>query len=53
MKSFRSTGAAQRLSGISPHFPPRRYQMTAPGYRVEMTIRFVIWDQVTGRPSAA
>lgn len=56
-EGFRSTGAAQRFlsafSGISPHFRPRRHLMTAPGYRVEMTIRFAIWDQVTGRPSAA
>ncbi|MDX3696548.1 IS6 family transposase [Streptomyces europaeiscabiei] len=57
MKGFRSTGAAQRFlsafSGISPHFRPRRHLMTAPGYRAEMTIRFAIWDQVTGRPAAA
>ncbi|CAM5621035.1 IS6 family transposase [Streptomyces hirsutus] len=30
------------------HFRPRRHLMTAPGYRTEMTIRFTIWDQVTG-----
>ncbi|MDX3696495.1 IS6 family transposase [Streptomyces europaeiscabiei] len=57
MKGFRGTGAAQRFlsafSGISPHFRPRRHLMTAPGYRAEMTIRFAIWDQVTGRPAAA
>ena len=57
MKGFRSVGAAQRFlsafSGISPHFRPRRHLMTAPGYRAEMTIRFAIWDQVTGRPAAA
>jgi putative transposase len=57
MKGFRSTGAAQRFlaafSGISPHFRPSRHLMTAPGYRAEMTIRFAIWDQVTGRPAAA
>ncbi|MGY3676795.1 IS6 family transposase [Streptomyces sp. TE33382] len=60
MKGFRSVGAAQRFlaafSGISPHFRPRRHLMTAPGYRAEMTIRFAIWDQVTGaagQPAAA
>ncbi|WP_328512634.1 IS6 family transposase [Streptomyces sp. NBC_00376] len=60
MKGFLSVGAAQRFlaafSGISPHFRPRRHLMTAPGYRAEMTIRFAIWDQVTGaagQPAAA
>lgn len=57
MKGFRSAGAAQRFlsafSGLSPHFRPRRHLMTAPGYRAGMTIRFTIWDQVTGRPAAA
>lgn len=57
MKGLRGTGAAQRFlsafSGISPHFRPRRHLMPAPGYRAEMTIRFAIWDQVTGPPAAA
>ncbi|GAA3773273.1 hypothetical protein GCM10022206_09860 [Streptomyces chiangmaiensis] len=52
MKGFRSVGAAQRLlsafSGISRHFGPRRHLMTAPGHRLEMTIRFAIRDQATG-----
>ncbi|MEH0630581.1 IS6 family transposase [Streptomyces stelliscabiei] len=52
MKGFRSVGGAQRFlsafSGISPHFRPRRHLMTAPGYRAEMTVRFAIWDQITG-----
>lgn len=52
MKGFRSVGAAQRFlaafSGISPHFRPHRHLMTAPNYRTEMTIRFAIWDQITG-----
>ncbi|MFE2698488.1 IS6 family transposase [Streptomyces mirabilis] len=52
MKGFRSVGGAQRLlsafSGISPHFRPRRHQMTAHNYRAEMTIRFAIWEQITG-----
>ncbi|MFE2720653.1 IS6 family transposase, partial [Streptomyces mirabilis] len=33
---------------ISPHFRPRRHQMTAHNYRAEMTIRFAIWEQITG-----
>ncbi|OKI36684.1 IS6 family transposase [Streptomyces sp. TSRI0281] len=60
MKGFRSVGAAQRFlaafSGISPHFRPRRHLMTTSHYRAEMTIRFTIWDQVTGAtalPTAA
>jgi putative transposase len=60
MKGFRSVGGAQRFlsafSGISPHFRPRRHQMTAPEHRAEMTIRFATWDQVTGavgRPTTA
>ncbi|MFE7214002.1 IS6 family transposase [Streptomyces sp. NPDC057611] len=52
MKGFRSIGAAQRFlsafSGISPHFRPRRHLMTAPDHRAEMTVRFAIWDQITG-----
>ena len=52
MKGFRSIGGAQRflsaLSGISPHFRPQRHLMTAPDHRTEMTIRFAIWDQITG-----
>ncbi|CAL9331459.1 hypothetical protein SUDANB146_06424 [Streptomyces sp. enrichment culture] len=52
MKGFRSTGGAQRFlaafSGISPHFRPRRHLVTAHDYRAEMTVRFAIWDQVTG-----
>ncbi|MER7485060.1 IS6 family transposase [Streptomyces sp. NPDC126497] len=52
MKGFRSTGGAQRFraafSGISPHFRPRRHLMTAHDYRAETTVRFAIWDQVTG-----
>jgi putative transposase len=52
MKGFRSVGGAQRFlsafSGISPHFRPRRHLVSAHGYRAEMTVRFAIWDQVTG-----
>ncbi|MCZ4607778.1 DDE-type integrase/transposase/recombinase [Streptomyces sp. Lzd4kr] len=60
MKGFRSTGGAQRFpaafSGISPHFRPRRHLLTAAEHRAEMSIRFAIWEQVTGvagRPTAA
>ena len=60
MKGFRSMGGAQRFlsafSGISPHFRPRRHLMTAAAHRAEMSIRFAIWDQITGaadRPSTA
>jgi putative transposase len=52
MKGFRSAGAAQRFlsafSGISPHFRPRRHLLTANEHRLEMTVRFTIWDHVTG-----
>ncbi|WP_328543737.1 IS6 family transposase [Streptomyces europaeiscabiei] len=52
MKGFRGTGAAQRFlsafSGISPHFRPRRHLIPASDYRTEMTIRFAIWEQITG-----
>ncbi|MFI6063444.1 IS6 family transposase [Streptomyces sp. NPDC051286] len=52
MKGFRSVGGAQRFlsafSGISPHFRPRRHLLTATDYRAEMTVRFAIWEQITG-----
>ncbi|MFC9331769.1 IS6 family transposase [Kitasatospora sp. NPDC057015] len=54
-KYFRSPGAAQRFlsafSGISPHFRPRRHLMTAAEHRPEMTVRFTIWDHITGTNS--
>lgn len=60
MKGFRSVGGAQRFlsafSGISPHFRTRRHLRTAADHRFEMTIRFTIWDQITGAtglPTAA
>ncbi|MFF9206326.1 IS6 family transposase [Streptomyces sp. NPDC014986] len=60
MKGFRSVGGVQRFlsafSGISPHFRPRRHLMTASDHRAEMTVRFTIWDQITGaasRPTTA
>ncbi|MDX3715750.1 MULTISPECIES: IS6 family transposase [Streptomyces] len=52
MKGFRDTGAAQRFlsafSGISPHFRPRRHRLSAHHHRAEMTVRFAIWEQITG-----
>ncbi|MFV5995020.1 IS6 family transposase [Streptomyces sp. NPDC056231] len=52
MKGFRSVGGARRFlsafSGISPHFRPRRHLMTATDHRAEMTVRFAIWEQITG-----
>ncbi|MDK1348881.1 IS6 family transposase [Streptomyces sp. 378] len=52
MKGFRSMGGAQRFlstfSGISPHFRPRRHLIPTSDYRTEMTIRFAIWEQITG-----
>ncbi|WP_406162909.1 MULTISPECIES: IS6 family transposase [unclassified Streptomyces] len=60
MKGFRSVDGAQRFlsafSGISPHFRPYRHLMTAFDHRAEMTVRFAIWDQITGaavRPTTA
>jgi putative transposase len=59
MKGFRSAGGAQRFlsafSSISPHFRPRRHLNPASGYRAEMTLRFAIWEHVTGasRPTTA
>ncbi len=60
MKGFRSAGAAQRflsaLSGISPHFRPGRHLLSAARHRLEMTLRFTLWDHITagiGLPAAA
>ncbi|MFJ3176412.1 IS6 family transposase [Streptomyces roseus] len=53
MRGFRSPGGAQRFlsafTGISPHFRPGRHLMTAGHHRFEMTLRFTIWNQITGR----
>ncbi|MGW0846744.1 IS6 family transposase [Streptomyces sp. NPDC002787] len=57
MKGFRSVGGAQRFlsafSGISPHFRPRRHLIPASRYRAEMTVRFAIWEQITGAAGLA
>ncbi|MDX3763972.1 DDE-type integrase/transposase/recombinase, partial [Streptomyces sp. AK02-04a] len=56
MKGFRSPTNAQKFlsvfSAVSPHFRPRRHLLTAPDYRAEMTIRFTIWNKITGVPAA-
>lgn len=48
---FRSVGAAQRFlsafSSVSSHFRPRRHLLTAAEHRLEMTIRFTLWDHIT------
>ena len=57
VKKFRSPGSAQRflaaLSGISPHFRPRRHRLRAQEYRSEMASRFTAWNEVVGLPTAA
>jgi putative transposase len=57
MKKFTSPGHAQRLlsafSGISPHFRPRRHQLSTNKYRTEMAFRFTTWNQITGTMSPA
>jgi putative transposase len=57
MKGFRAVGGAQRFlsafSGISPHFRPRRHLMPASDYRAEMTVRFAVWEHITGVPGLA
>ncbi|MGW1762027.1 IS6 family transposase [Streptomyces mirabilis] len=60
MRYFRSPGAAQRFlsafSGISPHFRPRHHLLTTTQQRLEMTLRFTLWDHITGtadRPTPA
>ncbi|MCX4784556.1 IS6 family transposase [Streptomyces sp. NBC_01264] len=60
MKGFRSVGGAQRFvsafTGISPHFRTGRHLITARRHRLEMTVRFTIWNQITGAadmPAAA
>jgi hypothetical protein len=41
------------FSGISPHFRPSRHLIPASHYRAEMTVRFAIWEQITGVASLA
>ena len=57
MKRFKSLRHAQRFlsafSGISAHFRPRRYLLSATEWRTEMADRFAVWRQVTALDSAA
>jgi putative transposase len=57
MKRFTSAGHTQRflsaVSGISPHFRPRRHLLHAEEYRREMANRFSTWNDVTGLTTAA
>ncbi|MFD7498018.1 IS6 family transposase [Streptomyces sp. NPDC059832] len=51
MKGFRSVGGAQRFLAAQrhlTHFRPRHHLMTATNHRAEMTVRFAIWEQITG-----
>jgi hypothetical protein len=41
------------FSGISPHFRPRRHQLTAAQHRHEMDTRFTAWNEVVGLRTAA
>ena len=51
MKRFASPGQAQRFlfafSRIRQHFRPRRHLISAPQWRIEMTNRFAVWDEIT------
>jgi putative transposase len=57
MKRFTSARHAQRFlsafSGISPHFQPHRYRLSAQEYRREMTTRFTTWNEITGTTTTA
>ncbi|KIZ15056.1 IS6 family transposase, partial [Streptomyces natalensis] len=52
MKYFRLPRSAQKFlasfSQISPRFRPRRHLMAASEYRAEMSVRFAVWDRITG-----
>jgi putative transposase len=56
MQRFKSPGHAQRfLSAYGPiaqYFRPRRHLFTAQAYRQEMSQRFQIWREITGRAAA-
>ena len=56
MKRFTSVRHAQRFltafSGISPHFRPRRHQLSATRWREEMADRFRVWNEVTATIAA-
>jgi putative transposase len=56
MQRFKSPGHAQRfLSAYGPiaqYFRPQRHLFTAQAYRQEMSQRFQIWREITGRAAA-
>jgi putative transposase len=57
LRRFKSVRHAQQFlsafSGISTHFRPRRYRLSATGWRTEMAERFAIWDEVIALDTAA
>jgi transposase len=57
MRRFKSLGQAQRiLSAFGPildHFRPKRHRLTAVDYRALMQGRFLAWNEVTRRKTAA
>jgi putative transposase len=52
MKDFRGvvqpSGSCPRSAASHPTSGPRRHLMPAHNYRIEMSIRFAIWEQITG-----
>jgi putative transposase len=57
MRRFKSPGHAQRfLAAFGPildHFRPKRHRLAAGDYRALMRDRFLIWNEVTARKTAA
>ena len=57
MRRFKSPGHAQRFLSafgpISDHFRPTRHRLNASVYRALMQERFQVWNEVTGRKTAA
>jgi putative transposase len=57
MRRFKSPGQAQRcLAAFGPildHFRLKRHRLTAVDYRALMQDRFLTWDEVTRRKTAA
>ena len=37
-----------RSANVTAPFRPRRHRLSARDYRAEMTVRFAIWEQITG-----
>ena len=57
MRRFKSVGQAQRFLSafglILGHFRPGRHRVSAAEYRAERQRRFLVWTEVTARPTAA